>query len=621
MKKILNLFLMAIAIFTLASCIVDGGNTNSFEIDGYPKTTYVLGEKFDWTGFSVKINDGTPMNKKEAESKDVKFPELIDTSKAGTFTVKVTYNGLNASFQYTVLDSYFANGNGTATAPYQISTVEQFKVALETKGKTERTYYTLVNDIDFNGKLEDRTAESHVTENVEINGQGYALRNVNGVLGYKLENSTIKNIDIHFSEDEKGEFTYKKVGAIFEYSHGEVTFENINTFGKIAFSTSNASIFGQIAPETVDEKNITVLRNCNNYASFTNLGSYGAVFTAGIYHLPGTQKVSANSCWYILNCKNYGEYIGTYVGLTNPNSTYLDEYTYAYYVVDENTKNFGKLISLSQSDDQIYGGTPEEKAKVKMSLLCGICNVKGNVTMEKIFKHYYMYDANQGIIEAKDIIKEEIVDGNSVKTSSLYQFNEQDYENMAVVDIEGNNNLSYKFTIVEENKQLKFSVTANGEASVDNIAKYVISFSGMSTKHDEKGNPGGSSTNSTFAIIEVNSLEGINNINNLGLPTFVKNNRGYPVKNVLPAGWSDEIMYPGNEVGTIQNSGKKYSTIDSIEGLQKVSDNLYFNNAGYVVVPNADNNWNTADTLRYITIAAFNSDGGLVGSTTFEACE
>ena len=231
-----------------------------------------------------------------------------------------------------------------------------------------------------------------------------------------------------------------------------------------------------------------------------------------------------------------------------------------------------------------------------------------------------MYDANQGIIEAKDIIKEEIVDGNSVKTSSLYQFNEKDYENMAVVDIEGNNNLSYKFTIVEENKQLKFSVTANGEASVDKIAKYVISFAGMSTRHDSEGHPGISSTNSTFATIEVNSLEGINNINNLGLPTFVKNGSGYPVKNALPAGWTDEIMYPGNKVGTIQDNGNKYSTIDSIAGLTRVLDskNLYFTNDGYVVVPTADNNWNTAAKLRYITIAAFNSDGGLVGSTTFE---
>lgn len=602
MKKILNLFLMAIAIFTLASCFENGGSTTSFEIDGYPKTTYVLGETFDWTGFSVKINNGTPMDKKEAESKDVKFPELIDTSKAGTFTVKVTYNGLNASFQYTVLDSYFANGNGTATAPYQVSTVEQFYAALKGSEKGEMTYYTLVNDIDFEKKLNNLTNEKNVTKKVEINGQGYALRNVNGVLGYRLENSTIKNIDIHFSEDENGEFSYLSKGAIFERSKGDVVFENINTFGKIAFCTSNASIFGQIAPETVDEENITVLRNCNNYASFTNFGSYGAVFTAGIYHLPGTQKVSANSCWYILNCKNYGEYIGTYVGLTNPNSTYLDEYTYAYYVVDENTKNFGKLISLSQSDDQIYGGTPAEKAKVKMSLLCGICNV----TMEKIFKHYYVFDAAKGVIPAN-----EFKDG-----SSLRQFNNEDYKNMAVVDIEGNTKLSYKFTIVEENKQLKFSVTANGEASVDKIAKYVISFAGMSTRHDSEGHPGISSTNSTFATIEVNSLE---DINKLGLPTFVKDTAGYPVKNVLPTGWTDEIMYPGNKVGTIQNNGNKYSTIDSIEGLLKVSDNLYFTTDEYVVVPTAGNNWSTAAKLRYITIVALDSDGSLLGSTTFEA--
>lgn len=588
MKKILNLFLMAIAIFTLASCFENGGSTTSFEIDGYPKTTYVLGEEFDWTGFSVKI-DNKSYDYEAAKSK-VNFPENDpSTSKAGTFTVKVTYNGLNASFQYTVLDSYFANGNGTATAPYQVSTVEQFKVALGQQGKTERTYYTLVNDIDFKGALEDRTAETHVTENVEINGQGYALRNVNGILGYRLVDSTIKNIDIHFSEGEKGEFTYKKRGAIFEYLVGTVTFENIKTFGKIDFKTSNASIFGQILVEETGAKNIAVLRNCNNYASFTNLGTYGAVFTSGVGKVDEVTSKDSNSCWYVLNCKNYGEYIATYVGLINPNYNYFLNVK-AYYVLDENTKNFGDLISISASKESVYNKSNLENVSTAnlSSLLCAFN--KGGATMETVFGQYYMYDAAKGIISIDE-----------VKTSGMKKFGSEEYKQMAVVDVKDMSVLTYNFSIKKNNVgKYEFAIT-KGNDSQTRIAKFVISLSGGSTKHDEEGKPGLRSANSTFATIECTTLE---EANKLGLfePTQIFNFLGDRSWTIDGTTWTGEL--PTN--------AKRLS-----ECLYEVT---YGGNLAYVVVPCESNGYATKDnnTISFISIVALDEDGNVCGGTGIE---
>lgn len=598
MKKILNLFLMAIAIFTLASCIVDGGNTTRFEIDGYPKTTYVLGEKFDWTGFSVKINDETPKDKDDAAEAGVEFPIKFPGTdqegtftQAGTFTVKVTYKGLNASFQYTVLESSFANGNGTATAPYQISTVEQFKVALETKGKTERTYYTLVNDIDFNGKLEDRTAESHVTENVEINGQGYALRNVNGILGYRLVGSTIKNIDIHFSEGknegEKGEFTYQKRGAIFEYLNGRVTFENIKTFGKIDFKTSNASIFGQIRVENKEIENVAVLRNCDNYASFTNLGTYGAVFTSGVQCDKSVAgETYGYGTWYLLNCKNYGQYIATYVGLINPNYSYLDDTARkAYYVLDENTKNFGELISISANSDAIY--SQSNPTGILTSLLCAF-NEK--LDMSTVFKHFYKYESAEDFISI-----------NGSNTSGMQTFGSEEYKKMAVVDVKGMKLLTYNFSIEKNNVgKYEFAIT-KGYDSQTRIAKFVISLSGGSTKHDEEGKPGLHSANSTFATIECTTLE---EANALGLfkPDEIYNYSSWELKHGLK--WEKELS-------ELPESARLS------ECLYKVTEG---EKHAYIVVPCESNGYATKDdnTISFISIVALDEDGKVIGGMAID---
>lgn len=586
MKKILNLFLMAIAIFTLASCFENGGSTTSFEIDGYPKTTYVLGEEFDWTGFSVKI-DNKSYDYEAAKSK-VNFPENDpSTSKAGTFTVKVTYNGLNASFQYTVLDSYFANGNGTATAPYQVSTVEQFKVALGQQGKTERTYYTLVNDIDFKGALEDRTAETHVTENVEINGQGYALRNVNGILGYRLVDSTIKNIDIHFSEGEKGEFTYKKRGAIFEYLNGRVTFENIKTFGKIDFKTSNASIFGQIRVENKEIENVAVLRNCDNYASFTNLGTYGAVFTSGVEcEASVAGETYGYGTWYLLNCKNYGQYIATYVGLINPNYSYLDNTARkAYYVLDENTKNFGELISISANSDAIY--SQSNPTGILTSLLCAF-NEK--LDMSTVFKHFYKYESAEDFISI-----------NGSNTSGMQTFGSEEYKKMAAADVQGMKLLTYNFSIEKNNVgKYEFAIT-KGNDSQTRIAKFVISLSGGSTKHDEEGKPGLRSANSTFATIECTTLE---EANALGLfkPDEIYNYSSWELKHGLK--WEKELS-------ELPESARLSECLYKVTIEEKHA---------YIVVPCESNGYATKDnnTISFISIVALDEDGKVIGGMAID---
>ncbi len=625
MKKILNLFLMAITIFALASCVDSSSTTTSFEITSYPKTTYILNEKFSWEGLEIKVDSTTYKYgdvSSTIEEQISNWTSINDpsTTTAGTFTVKLTCkNGLSASFQYTVVDKQFANGDGTAASPYQISTVEQFYIALKNDTST-KTYYTIVNDIDFDKKLKDRTAESCVTKNVEINGQGYALRNVNGVLGYVLEDSTIKNVNFYFATAGGETFIYRKRGAIFEYLHGEVTFENINTFGKIDFKTSNASIFGQIEVDAAYDKNIAVLKNCNNYASFTNLGTYGAVFTGGTAYTGQSKKTykndHKNSVWYVLNCKNYGEYIAAHVGLINPNANYLipsESCFAAYYVVDENTKNFGQLISLGDKEENIYRATVNDSAAGLSSLLCAY-NFP-TIDMNTVFSHYYMFDSAKGVIAGNEFI------GKNV----LSQFTADNYKTMAAVDIKDMSTLTYNFAInlskAEADADIVFALT-KGEGKTDDIAYYVISLTGASTKHSEDGTPGLNSANSTFATIKVDGSN-ISTANSL-LKAFGKVTKNSSTGNNYT--WTASIENYLGSLGwspiLLKKDGKKYIetyTVSTEQGtLVSGSWDIATYDNKYIVIPNSDNGYATASGISIISIVAYGTDGNVCGGIAVE---
>lgn len=618
MKKILNLFLMAIAIFTLASCFNNTENTK-FEITSYPKTTYVLGDTFSWKGLQLNVNGVTYTYTDEADNNGLPVGVQLPTTMimdAGTHEARISYStsNLTATFQYTVIDSYFANGDGTQTAPYQISTFDQLIKALEnekikdtTNGKT---YYVLVNDINCKDQLTGANSRREkITKDIVIDGQGYSLRNVEGALGYMLENSTFKNINFHF--DGSNEFEYKKRGAIFEYLHGDVTFENINTFGKIDFNTSNASIFGQIEVQKDNDKNIAVLKNCNNYASFTNLGTYGAVFTGGTYYKENESKVyydnsdSKNSVWYVLNCKNYGEYIAAHVGLINPNANYLDTFK-AYYVVDENTKNYGQLLSIGDKVENIY---KVDKPKTEKKLSSLLCAYPGSLTMAQVFDKYYKYEAAQGIKAGTDFI--------GIANQNIFsKFEPADYDNMAKVDIQDNSKLTYNFYIQPEkvadkleNAKIHFSFE-KGEESKSKIAYYVISLTGGSTKHDAEGHPGLKSANSTFATIKVNGND-LAKVNDLGLfiPTAVFNDyTGVNWTDVDYENWNSSDALGYSESGCTLVSGSEY---------------LYYSNGktAYVVKPCLDNGYATASGLSIITIVAFDNEGNVCGGGGIEIKE
>ncbi len=341
MKKIIALFAIIVAFFGLAGCFDSADET--FEIAGYPKTTYVLDETFSWDGVSVRIGEEY-YNYAQAEEKGVQFPtvEEIKTDKAGTYSLTVKYGNLTATFQYNVLDSYFANGDGTLYNPYQISTLAQFNAMR--KSWSQKTYFVLINDIDYTG---NHTA-TNTTKNIVLDGQGYALRNVNSAIFYSLRYSEVKNLNIYFGQ---GEDNFDFAGywtTMVTMTNYSATYENINTYGRVlAPDWANTSLYGYATSST------NVLKNCNNYADIMAVNCREvAVFTTG-----ANSSKTNPAAWYILGCKNYGTVFASSASFIVSSPNYIGPSYGANYVIDENTKNYGKIISTLHQSSALYGNT------------------------------------------------------------------------------------------------------------------------------------------------------------------------------------------------------------------------------------------------------------------------
>ncbi|MBO5883658.1 MAG: InlB B-repeat-containing protein [Clostridia bacterium] len=105
-------------------------------------------------------------------------------------------------------DNTFCGGNGTASDPYLISTVEQFnkiKVGEESyDNKTGSLYYAIINDIDFSNVDRLPFGNKNTPFNGVLNGDGHTLKNIRVITGEDWEcvglfakigsNGSVKNI-------------------------------------------------------------------------------------------------------------------------------------------------------------------------------------------------------------------------------------------------------------------------------------------------------------------------------------------------------------------------------------------------------------------------------------------
>lgn len=359
MKKVLSFFAILLVAFTLTSCF-NGTDADKFEIISYPKATYVKGENFDWSTLKVNVN-GTIYGYEEAKGiTGIEFPEieLFDSEKGyqkgeGTYSATIRYNSLTASFQYTILDSYFANGNGTKENPYQISTQAQLVSALVDHDKVK--YYVLINNITLDSSF--KCAQN--VKNIHLDGQNYKINN--------LVDTFMKNVDgdvvienINFDVRTETSFVLAFLNGYRMKSN--IVYRNINTYGKSSNWSNNSSIYGYVWNGSV------TLDNCNNYMYIdAHSAKYCGLFTT---------TVTCNAQLSVLNCKNYGTIIAQSVGLFYGCGTNYNTERSATIIIDENTKNYGEVIS------SIYESTLLEAGAVK--------NNAGKVCI-------YKYDSKKGL--------------------------------------------------------------------------------------------------------------------------------------------------------------------------------------------------------------------------------
>lgn len=395
MKKIIAFIATIIMMVGLTGCFINGDDENKFEITSYPKTTYVKGENFDWSTLMININ-GKIYNYDDAKKLDgIVFPEIslykpatatdeLYQREPGTYAATIKYNTLTATFQYTVLDTFFANGNGTKENPYQISTIDQYYVACQDwSDKKSVQYFVLINDLDFEGNYVN---DNIVIENMVIDGNNHSLKNVNTEMFDDIRYATIKNLNVYFnSEDSEPRFA--------GWCTGDVTYENINTYGLIVTTGYNYCIYGG----TYGNNLTMVLNNCVNYATIIGDYARNSVFCIG--------NVYENSVIYFLGCKNYADVYGHAI------SVYLAHELYGQkggIVFDDKCANYGKVLSYGANSSIIMANQNAEISETQATF------AKTDGTGAKCYK----YDSNKGIVY-----------GGLAKVSKAYsEYNKKDAE-------------------------------------------------------------------------------------------------------------------------------------------------------------------------------------------------
>ncbi len=339
-KNIIVLAVLALALVAFCACGVIASAT-AIKISSYPKTSYTTSDAdFDWTGFKLAIttSDGNTTEYTYDQLKNqADFTVSAFDSSVGTHTATITYQTLEATFQYTVAAGTFAGGEGTQANPYQISTVEQFK---NIGTPSTYTYFKLINDIDFNNAMtkENGLATQYTSGigNVEIDGNGYALRNLNSFLGdtgAAGKATVIKNLDMYINIAESG-----NVGmAIFGNIRGtEVRFENINVYGKMEeYSVGQNS--GILINHIIAAN--TVISKVNIYADMLTTTDYGAPFIGGFNAYGDNAIVTIESSNY------YGYAEGAVLDLFVGNRHNFEKLT----LTIKNSYNYGKFCVTSSA--------------------------------------------------------------------------------------------------------------------------------------------------------------------------------------------------------------------------------------------------------------------------------
>jgi len=292
MFKKISLFLIAIiSVIALVGCF-NLDEVNSIEFVNFPQATYYKVDQNDVAKLNqayetllgeitIKINSSTVTLKEAIEDGDVtvNFDASILTS-TGTKTMVITLGSAKLTYVFNVVEEQlFADGKGTESDPYLISTPQQFLnigtrfFGIPVPQSNDETawkyyyqfsfpylaggkYYEITADLDFDGiefvPLGALGGENYIPFTGTIDGTNKAIKNVTvspvgdassifaGIYG-----ATIKNLNIDNFQCDVNSFT-KYAGALSSFVYGEKSHvENIQVLNSHIFAQRAGAIFGE----------------------------------------------------------------------------------------------------------------------------------------------------------------------------------------------------------------------------------------------------------------------------------------------------------------------------------------------------------------------------------------
>lgn len=222
---------------------------------------------------------------------------------------------------------YFKSGFGTASKPFRISTVTEFKKMIELVNSSEgyyaNAYYSLCNSLDFNAEQLMPLGNKYIFTGV-FEGNNYTLTNLK--LGtFKLDdaeitalfpyvcNATIKNLKLsnicaNRNATCSGNYFYGTMVGVCENSKVyNCSVENVTVFLTSQYGNNKSIIAGGLIARSVGSVNIY---NCSAETSFTVSAVYDIDSCIKVGGVAGDHKFNTTHySWYVSNISSSGKII------------------------------------------------------------------------------------------------------------------------------------------------------------------------------------------------------------------------------------------------------------------------------------------------------------------------
>lgn len=200
-------------------------------------------------------------------------------------------------------DALFAGGWGTAEAPYQIATAEQFLKI----GQTDDLHYVLSEDIDLRSGTTIPEGTAGWNAYIEVNGgsidgDGHTVTIAPKTsLATKLVGVTLKDMTVSNAGQQSDAYND---APLIAFNAQDVVMDGVTTQGTV-------NLTGNCAAFVIYVYGDLTLRNCVNEASLYGLGGqadYNAVF-AGYIMASGAGQSPLEHTLVFENCVNRGELV------------------------------------------------------------------------------------------------------------------------------------------------------------------------------------------------------------------------------------------------------------------------------------------------------------------------